>query len=106
MCTGCPQVETQVTLQIYTCLSYNNNKHQYVSKRLAISQNIEAPKRLIIVNCRAVACEGAVATPPPQNFPNFVKFLGKMAAGRKLCIVDENLAPPPLPPDEIPRLRA
>ena len=29
----------------------------------------------------------------PQNFPNFVKFLGKMAARRKFCIVGENLAP-------------
>ena len=33
---------------------------------------------------------GAVA---PQNFPNFVKFLGKMATRRKFCIVGENLAP-------------
>ena len=29
----------------------------------------------------------------PLNFPNFVKFLGKMAARRKLCIVNEILAP-------------
>ena len=32
---------------------------------------------------------GAVA---PQNFPNFVKFLGKTAAGEIFCIVEENLA--------------
>ena len=52
---------------------------------------------------RAVACGGqwGGGQSPPQNFPNFVKFLGKMAARRKFCIVGENLAPP----DEIPKLR-
>ena len=60
---------------------------------------------------RAVACGGggrggAVA---PQNFQNFVKFLGKMAARRKFCIVGENLAPqtksPGYGPDLIISLR-
>ena len=54
---------------------------------------------------RAVACGGQSPPPPPKKIffsPNFVQFLGKMAAGRKFCIVDENLATP----DEIPRLRA
>ena len=44
---------------------------------------------IYMIYIRAVACGGS----PPQNFPNFVKFLGKMAAMRKFCIVGENLAP-------------
>ena len=39
---------------------------------------------------RAVACVGwVVGGQGPQNFLNLVKFLGKMAARRILCIVDE-----------------
>ena len=40
---------------------------------------------------------GGSRPPPPKNFSNFVIFLGKIAARRKFCIVDEILAPLPTP---------
>ena len=41
-----------------------------------------------------------------QNFPNFKKFPGKIAARREFCIVDDIFAPPPPHPRHNPQATA